>query len=56
MQDFMDSCIREMARKAIAEQKGFEYMLFWMRENPAWQEKARRIFREEANKIGKESV
>jgi len=56
MQDFIDGCIREMARKAIAEQKGFAYMLFWMRESSAWQERAKRIFQEELKKSGKESV
>jgi len=52
MNDFTEDCIRTMARDAISLQKGFEYMLFWMRESSGWQEKAKKIFQEELKKVG----
>ncbi|MBT9133157.1 MAG: hypothetical protein DDT33_01693 [Firmicutes bacterium] len=36
-----------MAKKAIEERKGFEFMIYWMKQSPAWQRKAKKIFRQE---------
>lgn len=48
--DCTEDVIRDMARLAIEEHKGFEFCMFWITENSAWQEKARVIFREELKK------
>jgi len=39
-----DVFIKEMARKAIAEGKGFEFMLYWRQQGVGWENKARKIF------------
>jgi len=46
MTDLTDDFIREMARKAIAEGKGFEFMLFWKQQGAGWERKAKRIFKQ----------
>jgi len=50
MECMMDSWMRKMAQKAIAEGKVFEYYLFWSSETGGWQEKAKRMLREELRK------
>jgi len=44
-QDFVDACIEEMAKKAILEGKGFEFMLYWKAQGPGWEKKAKEIFK-----------
>jgi hypothetical protein len=39
--------MRDMARWCIKNQKTFEYMLFWLKEPPGWQKKARKVLLEE---------
>jgi len=46
MSDFTDEMIKEMARKAIKEQKAFEYMVFWLMTPNGWQKKARKYLLE----------
>jgi len=52
MKSLTDECIKIMARQAISQQKGFEYMLFWMKESQAWQQRAKDIFQRELSKTG----
>jgi len=44
--NWIDGCIREMARKAIQNGEIFEYMIFWMEEPIGWQKKAKRYLQE----------
>jgi len=44
-QDFVDACIEEMAKKAILEGKGFEFMLYWKAQGLGWEKKAKEIFK-----------
>jgi len=48
--DFTEECIKTMAKKCIAEEKTFEYMMFWLKEPEGWQKKAKKILLEELKK------
>jgi hypothetical protein len=39
--------MRDMAKRCIENKTTFEYMLFWLREPPGWQKKARKVLLEE---------
>ena len=51
-EDFVDKCIEEMAKKAIREGKGLEFMLYWRAQGKGWEKKARKIFKYMIHKLG----
>jgi hypothetical protein len=52
--DITERIMRDMAKRCIENKTTFEYMLFWLREPPGWQNKARRVLLEELKKYKQE--
>lgn len=50
-EDYIITCMHESARKAINEDKVFNYYLFWKTESVGWQKLAKRVLREELHNV-----
>lgn len=53
MTDIVENTIKQHARKAIKENKIWEYYCFWRKEPIGWQKKAKKILKEELQRNNK---